>query len=144
MSITIYKSAHAAMYEHAAARYPEECCGVMLGHDDTPTGRLVVETLAFDNKKIGERRRHYLIEPADMLAAERTARAKDMDVVGIYHSHPDHPSRASETDRVHAMPFWSYVIVSCMAGQSVVAQCWRLRDDRSRFDEEALTIQDGR
>ena len=144
MSITIYKAAYAAMFKHAAERYPEECCGVMLGHDDTPSGRLVVETLAFDNKREEERQRRYLIEPADMLAAERTARARDMDVVGIYHSHPDHPSQASETDRVHAMPFWSYLIVSCLKGESVGAQCWRLRDDRSRFDEEVVTVQDGR
>ncbi len=144
MPIIIYQAAYSAMYTHAAERYPEECCGVMLGHDDTPGGRLVVETLAFNNRGTEERQRRYLIEPADMLAAERTARAQDMDVVGIYHSHPDHPSQASETDRVHAMPFWSYLIVSCLKGESVVAQCWRLRDDRSRFDEEVVTVQDGR
>ena len=77
---------------------------------------MVVQVRPCHNTKTEERRRRYLIEPAELLAAEKAARAQDMDVVGIYHSHPDHPSAASEFDRQHAMPYWSYIIVSCMGG----------------------------
>jgi proteasome lid subunit RPN8/RPN11 len=122
---------------HAEETFPEECCGVLLGRDEG-TVRRVHRLLRADNVKDENRLRRYLIDPRALLGAERQARREGCDVVGIYHSHPDHPSQASEFDREHALPFWSYVIVSCMNGVAVRMQSWRLCDDRSVFDEEAI------
>ncbi|MEO0815262.1 MAG: M67 family metallopeptidase, partial [Myxococcota bacterium] len=97
-----------------------------------------VEILEIDNVKGENRERRFLIDPKEVLTAEKTAAAKGLDVVGIYHSHPNHPSRPSEFDREHAMPFWSYTIVSCMDGKADTLQSWQLREDRSQFDEEEL------
>lgn len=127
------------MHAHASRTFPEECCGIMLGHDADDGSRRVVEVICVDNTKDENRKRRYLIDPSALLAAERTARQRAMDVVGIYHSHPNHPSAASEFDREHAMPYWSYLIISCMAGECVNTQSWRLRDDRSVFEEESWT-----
>jgi proteasome lid subunit RPN8/RPN11 len=126
------------MHAHAAQAYPEECCGVMLGTDDDTGRRQVIDVLEVANVKDEARTRRYLMDPAALLAAEKTARQRGIDVVGIYHSHPDHPSQASEFDREHAMPFWSYLIVSCRKGAVASTQSWRLREDRTAFDEEAL------
>lgn len=124
--------------QHAESTFPEECCGAMLGRDLEDGTREVVALHAVDNTKDENRERRYLIPPREVLAAEKAAREQGLDVVGIYHSHPNHPSRPSEFDREHAMPFWSYVIVSCMDGKSDALQSWRLREDRSLFDEEDL------
>src|SRR4051812_23099502 len=87
------------MSAHAERAFPEECCGAMLGRDRDDGVREVVEVLPLDNTKDENRKRRYLIEPIEQLRAEKTARAKGLDVVGIYHSHPNHPSKASDFDR---------------------------------------------
>jgi proteasome lid subunit RPN8/RPN11 len=127
-----------AMCAHAERAFPEECCGAMLGNERDDGSRDIVEILEIDNTKDENRQRRYLIEPKAQLNAEKVARQKKLDVLGIYHSHPNHPSKPSEFDREHAMPFWSYLIVSCMQGKRASVQSWRLRDDRSLFDEETL------
>ncbi len=132
------KSARDAITEHAERTYPEECCGALLGRDREDGVREIVEILTVENTKDENRARRYLIEPQALLAAEKTARQKKLDVVGIYHSHPDHPSRPSDFDRDHAMPFWSYIIVSCQKGKVTALQSWLLREDRSQFDEEPV------
>jgi proteasome lid subunit RPN8/RPN11 len=141
MFLQLSASAVATMHAHAARAYPEECCGVMLGADDEEGRRRVVDVLEVANVKNEARTRRYLMDPAALLAAEKSASGRGLDVVGIYHSHPDHPSHPSEFDREHAMPFWSYLIVSCQGGGVASTQSWRLREDRSRFDEEDLVIQ---
>lgn len=138
MNIQLPTSVQQAINEHAEATYPEECCGALLGRDRDDGVREVVEVLRVDNTKDENRARRYLIEPRALLNAEKTARQKGLDVVGIYHSHPDHPSRASDFDRDHAMPFWSYVIVSCQKGKAAQMQSWQLLEDRSAFVEESI------
>jgi proteasome lid subunit RPN8/RPN11 len=123
---------------HGESAYPEECCGAMLGRDDADGTREVVEILRIGNTKDENRTRRYLIDPKDLLAAEKTARQKKLDVVGIYHSHPDHPSRPSEFDREHAMPFWSYVIVSVEKGKAKLLTSWQLSEDRAMFNPEEV------
>lgn len=137
MDVEITAECVAAIRRHAEKTFPEECCGTLLGTDQGGVRR-VVQVIAVENTKDENRQRRFLIEPRALLDAEKSARAQGLDVVGIYHSHPNHPSQASEFDREHAMPFWSYVIVSCMDGRSEQMQSWRLREDRSQFDEEAL------
>ncbi|MEO1483641.1 MAG: M67 family metallopeptidase [Myxococcota bacterium] len=125
---------------HSERTFPEECCGAMLGREpaDSDGVREVVEILEIDNTKGENRERRFLIDPKEVFNAEKLARSKGLDVVGIYHSHPNHPSRPSDFDRDHAMPIWSYVIVSCMNGKADTLQSWQLREDRSQFDEEEL------
>lgn len=140
--VQVRAACQAQMNEHAERAFPEECCGVMFGRDRDDGVREVVEVRGIDNTKDENRKRRYLIDPMDLYKAEKYAREKGFDVVGIYHSHPDHPSQASEFDREHAMPHWSYLIVSCMAGKTASVQSWRLRDDRSQFDEELLSYDE--
>ncbi len=136
--IVLDPNVRAQIITHGERTFPEECCGAMLGRDRDDGIREVTGIIEVANTKDAERQRRYIIDPRDLLAAEKAARAQGVDVVGIYHSHPNHPSRASEFDRDHAMPFWSYVIVSVMQGKAGAMQSWRLREDRSAFDEEHL------
>jgi proteasome lid subunit RPN8/RPN11 len=127
---------HAAR-QHAAASYPDECCGVLIGRilDDST---VVESVLAADNERDDSRHNRYLINPETVLAAHKAARALGLDVVGYYHSHPDHPARPSEFDREHAWPGVSYLIVSVEKGSVADARSWRLADDREKFDEEKI------
>jgi proteasome lid subunit RPN8/RPN11 len=130
---------------HGEAAYPEECCGVLIGRV-TPAGReiatepsaTVERTVAADNERADSRHNRYVISPQSLLRAQREARASGLDVVGYYHSHPDHPARPSEFDREHAWPGTSYVIVSVQKGKAVDCRSWRLRDDRSAVVEETI------
>ncbi len=138
MKLSLPEDCKAAIERHAERTFPEECCGAMLGRDREDGVREIVEILEIDNTKDENRERRFLIDPREVLNAEKAAHAKGLDVLGIYHSHPNHPSRPSDFDRDHAMPFWSYVIVSCMDGKADTLQSWQLREDRSQFDEEEL------
>lgn len=122
---------------HAAVSYPEECCGVLIGHSGAES-TVVERILSVGNERGDSRHNRYLISPETILAAHKEARAKGLDVVGYYHSHPDHPARPSEFDREHAWPGLSYLIVSVEKGRVVDTRSWRLTDDRGQFDEEAI------
>ncbi len=125
------------MGRHGEASYPEECCGFLIGR--TVEEETVVErVLSVDNERQDSRHNRFLIHPETVLAAHKEARAAGLDVVGYYHSHPDHPARPSEFDREHAWPGLSYVIVSVAGGKVAETRSWRLSDDRERFEEEAL------
>jgi proteasome lid subunit RPN8/RPN11 len=128
--------------QHGRTAYPEECCGVMLGRIDRASGRTeVVRLVAQENQREDEHRHNrYLIPPEAVLRADREARTAGLEIVGYYHSHPDHPSRPSDFDRDHAWPDQSYLIVAVAGGQPATAQSWRLRDDRSAFEEETVEV----
>jgi proteasome lid subunit RPN8/RPN11 len=118
---------------HAREAYPHECCGALIGRDG-----IIQATHALPNTTDEGPRRRFLVRPEDYRVAEREARAAGLDLVGFYHSHPDHPARPSQYDLDHAWPFFSYVIVSVTAGGSGSLTSWRLRDDRSTFVEEPI------
>lgn len=131
-----------AMSRHGEASYPEECCGVLIGR----AGReetVVERVIPVRNERLDSRHNRFLIHPETVLAAHQEARALGRDVVGYYHSHPDHPARPSDFDREHAWPGLSYVIVAVAGGQAAEARSWRLADDRRRFDEEAIEAAGG-
>jgi proteasome lid subunit RPN8/RPN11 len=129
---------------HGSATYPEECCGVLIGRPTGGKGTTLVERLlSVDNERGDSRHNRYVITPETVLAAQREARAAGLDIVGYYHSHPDHPARPSDFDREHAWPGLSYLIVSVERGQVADARSWRLSDDRERFDEERVDSGDG-
>lgn len=126
-----------AIGRHGEATFPEECCGFLIGHARAET-TVVARVLPVENERQDSRHNRYVIEPETVLAAHKEARAAGADVVGYYHSHPDHPSRPSDFDREHAWPGLSYLIVSVMKGHVADARSWRLADDRERFEEEIL------
>jgi proteasome lid subunit RPN8/RPN11 len=126
-----------AIGRHGEASYPEECCGFLLGRSGGEE-TLVERLIPVENERQDSRHNRFLIHPETVLAAHKEARARGLDVVGYYHSHPDHPARPSEFDREHAWPGLSYVIVSVEGGRVAEARSWRLSDDRERFEEEAI------
>jgi proteasome lid subunit RPN8/RPN11 len=134
MAITLTAAVDAAIRAHGRETFPHECCGAMLGKD----GR-VSEAFRLPNTTDEGPRRRFLVRPEDYRVAEQRARESGLDLLGFYHSHPDHPARPSQYDLDHAWPFFSYVIVSVMAGEDKLMTSWRLRDDRSEFDQEQLT-----
>lgn len=133
----------AAIRAHAARSYPDECCGFLVG--SYRRGRSghgedghVAFVRAEDNEREENRQRRFLIHPETYRAVEREAAAAGLAILGTYHSHPDHPAEPSAYDRDHAWPGWSYLIVSVEAGEPTAARSYRLRDDRSAFDEETV------
>ena len=133
MTLSLTPDAEAHIRNHGAATYPEECCGVLLGTVEGAALR-VRQTFEVPNTREANRERRYLIGPKDFLAAERQARALGLDVVGFYHSHPDHPAQPSQTDLEEAtFPGYAYLIVSVHQGEPVDLTAWTLADDRSTF-----------
>ena len=118
---------------HAREAYPYECCGALIGRDGA-----VQRTFALPNATDEGPRRRFLVRPDDYREAERDSQALGLELLGFYHSHPDHPARPSQYDLDHAWPFFSYIIVSATAEGTGALTSWRLREDRSAFDEEPI------
>jgi proteasome lid subunit RPN8/RPN11 len=128
----------AAVERHAAAAYPEECCGFLLGRAGAGgDGVLVERVLPARNEHPESPGCRFLIAPETVLAARREARGVSLEVVGYYHSHPDHPAEPSEHDLADAWPNVSYLIVPVADGVPGAARSWRLRDGGG-FEEEAV------
>ena len=145
MSRLLISSRHShAIHQHSVSLYPEECCGILIGRriEHLDDGVIVERILCAQNARADRRRDRFLIEPKTLLAAHREARALGFDIVGYYHSHPDHPAKPSELDREHAWPGVSYVIVSVQGGRVENTRSWRLSDDRGQFDEEEIIDQE--
>jgi proteasome lid subunit RPN8/RPN11 len=124
---------------HGAEAYPHECCGALLGRENGET-REVLDALPLENRRDDSPRNRFALAPEDVRAAEQAARDRGLDLLGWYHSHPDHPARPSEFDREHAWPWYSYVILSVAHGTPGEMSSWRLSDDRSRFAAEELDL----
>ena len=133
MGLELKPHVDAAIRAHGAETYPNECCGALIGRDGVVSG-----TFALPNTTEEGPRTRFLVRPQDYQAAERRAGDGGGELLGFYHSHPDHPARPSQYDLDHAWPFFSYVIVSVQAGVSQEMTSWRLREDRSAFDKEDL------
>lgn len=100
--------------------------------------KIVVDVWRAENTHEDERSRRFLIEPLKIKEFEERATERDMDVLGFYHSHPDHPAEPSRYDREHAWPFYSYVIASVGENGVEDLRSWVLRDDRSGYEEEPI------
>ena len=124
--------------DHGAKDYPNECCGAMLGKDEDVSVREVVALFPLINRRDDSPRNRFSITPQDFRDAERAAADRGLDLLGWYHSHPDHPARPSEFDREHAWPWYSYVIVSVDGGVPKDLTSWQLDDDRSKFQPEVI------
>lgn len=122
--------------QHIEAAYPEEGAGFLLGVDGE-----VREILPLPNAREDEARHNrFLITPEDYLKAELKADALGLNLIGVFHSHPDCPNVPSEYDREWAPPFFSYIISRVDSGRTVSHRSWRLAEDRSGYEEEELNI----
>ena len=146
----------AQMHAHLAHGYPNEACGLLLGLDiDLPERDgmpcCVVQRLelvanvadkpsAFESHTPGSLRNRYLISPDDYVRADRAARAVNLDIVGVFHSHPDHAAMPSAEDLRTAWPCMSYVIVSVARGVVHDTRSWRLATDGARFEPEIIEM----
>lgn len=139
--MTITESAIERIRGHAHRIYPEECCGFLIGSWDADGEALVEGARPVENVREELKERRYRIDPEDYRVAEDEAEAAGKAVVGFYHSHPDHPARPSRTDLDEAtFPGYAYVITSVMSGQPGELTAWSLRDDRTGFEEEPITV----
>lgn len=125
----------AAVREHAERDYPHECCGLLVG-ERRADGWEARGARPARNLNSERARDRYLLDPADFIRADREARALGLDIVGIYHSHPDHPALASETDRENAWPAFAYLIVGVRGGKAAEWRVWEY--DGERFQERQL------
>ena len=137
--LSISKELAERIRAHGAETYPHECCGALLGRDNEP--REILGLFPLINRRDDSPRNRFSITAQDVLDAEKSARQQGLDVVGWYHSHPDHPARPSEYDRDHAWPWYSYIIVSVAQGHPQDMTSWRLNDDRQQFSPEGIQIQ---
>jgi proteasome lid subunit RPN8/RPN11 len=132
------------IYSHTEASYPNECCGLMIGtFADGAQPKIAREFRICKNLNTERARDRYDMDPLDMLKAQREFENTPLEIIGIYHSHPDHPSRPSQTDTDRAWPDYSYVIISVQKGSVRSAQSWVLNESNSarKFDEETLVIE---
>jgi proteasome lid subunit RPN8/RPN11 len=104
------------MVLHAETLYPSECCGAMLGRSDGET-KLVIEAVPLENSFAGAQHDRYELKPEDLLAADQAARARGLDLIGIFHSHPDCGAYFSETDLKNSCPWYSFVVLSIQNGK---------------------------
>ncbi len=143
-ALTITTAVDAAIRAHGQETYPHECCGALIGRDG-----LVDAIVALPNTTEEGPRRRFLVRPSDYREAERQATALGGELLGFYHSHPDHPARPSQYDLDHAWPTFAYIIVAVagLARQGADGETaavsgdmtvWFLKDDRSTFEEGSL------
>lgn len=147
-SIRVWISAELAekIRRHGVETYPDECCGALLGHDansgiGVEKPREILKLFPLVNRREDSPRNRFSVTPQDVIKADRTAQARGMDVVGWYHSHPDHPAKPSEYDREHAWPWYSYIIVSVQKGVPQEMTSWRLDDNRGGYSQETIEIR---
>jgi proteasome lid subunit RPN8/RPN11 len=137
MALEINPALLAEIHAHGEAAYPEEGAGFLFGTDGE--NRQVQKLRPLPNsREDGARHNRYLISPKDYMDAEAEADRLGLTLLGVFHSHPDHPDRPSEYDREWAQPFFSYIITSVEQGKAVESKSWRLLEDRSAFIEEEI------
>ena len=118
--------------------YPYECGGMLIGTLNDDGTKTVIETFPLENSSTEDQTIRVLILPKDVLRAERYARSIKLEVIGYYHSHPEDFAVPSQYDLDHALPVWSYIIVSVLDGKAVDIRSWVMENDRSKFNEENL------
>lgn len=129
------------IHAHGEEAYPAEGAGFMLGIANG-SSRIVTTILKLSNaREEAAQHNRYLLTPQDVLRSEQEAAKLGLDVIGVFHSHPDHPNQPSEFDREWAMPWFSYIITSVQSGVAAGSRSWRLTDDRTAFLEEILQIR---
>lgn len=128
------------IHQHGEQAYPEEGAGLLLG-ETKGNEQQVSEIVSLTNEREEDARHNrYQLSPQDYLMGEQLADRMGLDVLGVFHSHPDHPNQPSEFDRQWAWPNFSYLITSVVQGVAVESRSWRLNEDRANFSEEKVEI----
>lgn len=155
MALQLKKEQFESICSHGVREYPNECCGMLLGRADGAIKEVSevvpLQNLRHDSVRAQEllplvdpgresEKNRFLIDPSEQLRVEKEARGRGLDVLGYYHSHPDHPARPSNYDRDHAWPWYSYIIVSVERGEAAEMTSWVLSEDRAHFDPEPLKL----
>lgn len=135
--LNINKEVLQQLHKHAEHDYPDECCGFMYGNFIDDHNRAVTEIRPVTNAKTGDKSKRFQIDPNDYRKAEKYAVQQDLDLVGVYHSHPDHPARPSDHDLKQALPVFSYIIVSVQNGVAKETTSWRIEESKE-FQEEKI------
>ena len=133
--VKIVKSAYEGMIKHSESGYPNEVCGMLIGKEGKISDFKECRNL---NKE--RARDRYELDPLSFKEADDWARSKGMEILGIYHSHPDHPSRPSKFDRERAWPEWVYIIFSIHGGKYNDSRAWILKNFDSPFVEEKIEL----
>ncbi|MFV9504641.1 MAG: M67 family metallopeptidase [Oscillochloridaceae bacterium umkhey_bin13] len=154
-SLTLSPEVAAAIAAHAEATYPDECVGLLLGRLDG-VAKLASVAFAVENRWSGQvalaegddptsRRDRFYLDPRDYMRADRAAQAQGLEIIGCYHSHPDHPAEPSERDRVGAQaiggPSFAFAIQSVYAGKATSLASWILVDNGTRFVAETVLVR---
>jgi proteasome lid subunit RPN8/RPN11 len=141
MFLPIDASISDVIMQHARSAYPSECCGAVLGHVEATSGdRQGVAAIALENESPFPRTRHFFISSRQHLECERLATARGLEIIGFYHSHPEHEAIPSATDRALAWPWYYYFIVAVSTDAVGPIRAWTLLDDQSAFTELQLSI----
>jgi len=125
------------MILHAERTYPNECCGAMLGHVRGEV-KHVVDAVPLENAVAGSQTERYELKPEDLLEADRAARARGLDLIGIFHSHPDCDAYFSDTDLKNSCPWYSFVVLSIYKGRFDHAKSFLPDPDQTTADNEEL------
>lgn len=136
--INIPKHIYEEIINHSKDSYPHECCGVLLG--GMLKGKKVFESHRAKNANTERANDRYIIDPKELHLIDRMARNQGMDIIGFYHSHPDHPDKPSPTDREWGQAGYSYIIVSVNKGTEVSARSWIFEEENEPFKEEKIKV----
>ncbi len=142
--LRIHYEEYEALRAHGQETYPHECCGVLLGKNDPSLGNQVKQIVRAGNTRTDSAHNRYQIAPIELVKIQRQARGLGLDIVGFYHSHPDHPAQWSSTDFAEA--HWmgcSYVITSVEKGKAVLTNSFLLlgtTEDNKQFHDESIEI----
>ena len=143
--LKLSESAYGSLRQHGEETYPHECCGVLLGHFEDDGSKTVSRVARCGNTRADSPRNRYNIDPRDLIRIQREGRERDEEIVGFYHSHPDHPAQWSPTDFAEAHWFGcSYVITSVEKGKATITNSFELtgsdEDDKKFVDEPTVIV----
>ena len=138
MTLKVERPVMEKILEHVRQTYPHECCGLMVGNGSL--SKEVIDYRIIPNINHDRAHDRYIMDPKVFNQIDGELREKKLEILGIYHSHPDHPSRPSEFDREHAWPIYSYVVIACEKGVKTQAQSWVINEESAHFEEEKLEI----
>jgi len=139
MSLRIPQAELKRLHAHAVKGYPHEVVGILAG---TRANGEVARVQPLVNERADSPRNRYRVAGLVVLRAEQALEAEGLEILGYYHSHPDHPAQYSDYDRDHALPNLSYLITAVHEGVVVDTLSWRLVEDRSRMNPETILIED--
>lgn len=139
-TIFVPRNVYNEIIDHAKDSYPNECCGFLVGK--AMKDKRVWQVERGTNLNTERANDRYVIDPKEFNLVDKIARTQGLDILGFYHSHPDHPDRPSEFDRQEGQPDYSYIIVSVKGGDEVSARSWIFDDEKEPFKEERIKVID--